>query len=477
KEKYSERPNRYLMKHHYLSPKIIEKRINITENKKTLKEYLDDRLFVESWQSAMIVTTFVQFLHTVFGYKNRFLKKFHNIINSIVILDEVQNIDPNYHRLIQKAFKVLGNVFNTYFLQITATQPNMFDKTNLIEIVNSDYYMKNDVFNRVKLNINSKHQELEDFANKFCDSFSDDNCLLVMNTKKFATNLFYKIQKNLTDYQHFCLTTNLTPFHRNKKIKEIRKLLDLHKKVIVVSTQLIEAGVDLSFKNVYRDFGPIDSIIQVAGRCNRSGELGILGGNFNLINLSNSRIYSKALIQYSEEILKNEKYSSIDFIALSEKYFNQFTFSLKSKMIIRAIKEMNYNRKVNNQIPVSDFKLIPDDPRKNIYILHTEEADKQMRELIENKRKLKFVDNKKERNEIIIEIEKLKHKLIRFQISVYQQELNVYNDLLEPENELAIDKNFTYIFISYDNQKEYVYDENVGFLKEPKKNISSTIMI
>ncbi|MDP8219899.1 MAG: DEAD/DEAH box helicase family protein, partial [Candidatus Stygibacter frigidus] len=149
KDKYQRRPNRYLLKHHYQNPKVISKRLD--EKKKTLKDYHDDVLFVESWKSIYVVTTFVQLFYALIGYRNRSLKKFHNIVNSIIILDEVQNIDPDYYRLLREAFQVLGKKFGVYFLLITATQPEIIEKEDIVELTNSEFYMHSEIFNRVSL--------------------------------------------------------------------------------------------------------------------------------------------------------------------------------------------------------------------------------------------------------------------------------------------------------------------------------------
>jgi len=475
KEKYEQRPNRYLLKHHYLTPKEIINRKNYEE--KEFKDYLDDQLLVESWQSAMIVTTFVQFFHTIIGYRNRFLKKFHNIINSIVILDEVQNINPDYYKLIQKTFKVLGERFGIYILLITATQPEILEKENIVNLIDSDKFMKSNSFNRVKLHIETKEKNLEEFTKNFYSTFDSENCLLVMNTKKFARKLYEKIDEYFPDYETYCLTTNLTPFDRMIQIAEIRKHLKDNDKIIVVSTQLIEAGVDFSFKNVYRDFGLLDSIIQVAGRCNRHNEFGETGGEMHLINLGNFKIYKRILSQYVNEIIINEKYESKDFYDLSKEYFQKFNFLSESKKLLNALKELNYDTNIKDQIPISKFSLIEENAKNTIFILRTEDAQKDMENLISLKRKLKEKLSKEEKDKIRIQIEKLKHRLLEFKIAVYENELENYIDLIEPQKELLENKNFPYQYLSYKDQKEYAYDEKLGFLKEPKKNVCSAISL
>jgi len=479
KEKYDERPERYLLKHHHLSFKTLKNRKE--EEKYEYKDYLDDRLFVEAWESAFIVTTFVQFFHTIIGYTNSFLKKFHNMVNAIVILDEVQNIPPDYYHLLKQVLDVLGKRFNIYFLLVTATQPEILDrkKSKPISIVQSETYMKAPLFNRVKLTVQKKEQTLEEFAEDFCESFSDDNCLIVMNTKKSAISLYEQIRDQKTDYQVFCLTTFLVPHDRGKKINKIKEALKDGEKSIVVSTQLIEAGVDLSFKLVCRDFGPLDSIVQVAGRCNRNGEYGELGGQMRLLKLVNedhgekpyhAYIYKPILAQHVEQTLKQDVYESKDFSDLSVDYFKKFEFTNKAGQLLAAICDLNYDDDRRSQIPVEKFKLIEEYSEETPFILVTSEAEQKMERLLVCKEQLQEKELSKEEKEArLFEIEKLKAVLKNFQISLRKRELEAYKD------SVIIEENGPYKFISHNNQMKYAYDPDIGFLTIPKTEISSVI--
>lgn len=472
KDKYNSKPTRYLLKHHYQAPKKIKNRLK--EKQESLKDYLDDQLLVESWQSSFIVTTFVQIFHSLIGYRNRFLKKFHNIVNSIIILDEVQNIDPNYYLLFQKTFGVLAKVFNIYFLQITATQPEILEKDKIVKLIDEKKYMQNKLINRVSLEIDLNERKPENFLNEFINDFRGKNCLIVVNTKKMAILLYDELNNYLNnDYFIFCLTTNLIPKDRNKQIKQIDNLLKNGEKLIVVSTQLIEAGVDLSFENVYRDLGPLDSIIQVAGRCNRNGEMGQLNGKMKLLNLSNNQIYKSILIQYVKEVIQNKYYKSAEFFKLTKIYFSKFNFSHESKKILRAIKELNYDKRTRDQIPISDFKLINDKQQENIYILTDKSAQTLMNKFLIMKEKLKNKLSKEEKDNCRLQIEKIKYKLIPYKISVYRSNLVNYQAYLQPEEEIQYNENYPYKFLSYDFQKKYAYDNKLGFLKEPKKQLNN----
>jgi CRISPR-associated endonuclease/helicase Cas3 len=479
KEKYDERPERYLLKHHHLSLKNLKNRKD--EESYEYKDYLDDRLFVEAWESAFIVTTFVQFFHTIIGCMNSFLKKFHNMVNAIIILDEVQTIPPDYYHLLKQVIDVLGKRFNIYFLLITATQPEIVDqeKSEPLSVVQAETYMKAPLFNRVKLTLQKKEQTLEEFAEDFYKFFSGVNCLIVMNTKKSAIFLYEQIRDQKTDYQVICLTTFLVPHDRKRKINQIKKDLKAGEKIIVVSTQLIEAGVDLSFKLVYRDFGPLDSIVQVAGRCNRNGEYGELGGQMQLLKLVNedhggkpyhAYIYRPILAQYAEQTLKQDVYESKDFADLSADYFEKFEFTHKAGQLLSAICDLNYDDDHRHQIPIEKFKLIEEYSEETLYILVNPEAEQKMERLLTFKEQLQEKElSKTEKESRLLEIERLKAVLKNFQISLRKRDIEAYKD------SAIIEEKERYKFISYDNQKKYAYDPDIGFLIVPKTELSPTI--
>lgn len=476
---YEKRPTRYLLKHHHLADHTIKNRISDEEY--SYKDYLDDRLLVESWESAMIVTTFVQFFHTIIGYKNRMLKKFHHIVNSIVILDEVQNINPDYYRMLKDIFHTLGQRFNTYFLLTTATQPEIFDleKSRPVNLVDSAVYTGDSIFNRVKLIVEKQPQSLDDFKQSFCNEFNGENCLIVLNTKRAAEEMFRFTKAQKHDYKVMCLTNNLVPIDRKTRIEIVKKALRQQEKIILVSTQLIEAGVDISFKYVYRDFGPLDSIIQVAGRCNRSGEYGELGGTMTLVRLIDenhkdrqfhSYIYKSIIAQYVEQTMQENAYEGRDFQNLTQDYFSRFDFIRESKRLLKAIYELNYDREITDQTPVKDFKLIEEYDTENLFILTSPDAQTDMAKLtlcLTQLREEEMAEDKKD--VLLFEIESIKAKLKDYEISLRKSELAEY------ENKNIIKGDNHYRYISYEAQARYAYDPETGFLKEPKEQISGAM--
>lgn len=228
------------------------------------------QFLIEGWNSEIVVTTFVQFFHSLFTNKNRSLRKFHNIVNSIVILDEVQAIPHKYWHLLNDFLVVLGACFGTYIILITATQPLIFQR-NVEELLpEKDKYFEH--FNRTRLYpYVGAARSFAEFTTKIQDDIAQNptkSFLIVLNTIRCA-RLMYACLAQADDESstHCYLSTHVTPKERSERIQEIKQST---KRKVIVSTQLIEAGVDIDVDIVYRDFGPLDSINQVSGRCNRN---------------------------------------------------------------------------------------------------------------------------------------------------------------------------------------------------------------
>jgi CRISPR-associated endonuclease/helicase Cas3 len=340
-------------------------------------------------------------------------------------------------------------------------------------------YMESDVFNRIRLTIRKEPQTLERFKEEFCAEFTDENCLVVLNTKKAAVAMYRHVKENMPGYTVYVLTTNLIPRDRKERIERVKDALKKGEKIIVISTQLVEAGVDFSFKNVYRDFGPLDSIIQVAGRCNRNGEFGELGGRMTLVRLMNedhrdkefhTYIYEHIITQYVDETLTGGQYESREFSTLSEDYFNRFDFRKESKKLLDAICDLNYDRETGEQTPVSQFKLIKEYDEESVYILTAEEAQEDMESLIEKKSMLEEGEMAEEETDrVMLEIERIKSRLREYGLSLRT------GDLEEYRGKGIVEEVGAYRYISFKIQEEYVYDKEIGFLKEPKKEISGAL--
>lgn len=265
---------------------VLEHHSNFNEDEEDNKEIEDEsiqnesytrRLATENWDYPIIVTTSVQFFESLFGNKPSQCRKVHNIAQSVVIFDEVQTLPKELVLPTLSMLKNVQKVMGTSFLFCTATQP-AFEKSegfNGIENIQSLVENPKEVFDatrRVRYLAVDDYQpiSIEELSGKVLEQ--NDSALCIFNTKEQAL-LFFNTIKDNADYQTFHLSTSMFPVHRKRVIGNIRSRLKNKEKILVSSTQLIEAGVDFDFPCVFREIAPLESIIQSAGRCNREGKM------------------------------------------------------------------------------------------------------------------------------------------------------------------------------------------------------------
>ena len=222
----------------------------------------------ENWDIPITVTTNVQFFESLFGNKRSRCRKLHNLSRSVIILDEAQMLPTEYLKpSLQALSELVGNYGSTVVL-CTATQPKIGDfidkSLSVTEIMNSPQQLY-EQFKRVQI---SHLGQLSD--EDLVDHLSEHNQVLcIVNTRKHAQIIYDELSKSCKVYH---LSAKMCPVHRRKVLDEIRENLSRGADCRVVSTQLIDAGVDVDFPVSMRAMTGIDSIAQAAGRCNREGK-------------------------------------------------------------------------------------------------------------------------------------------------------------------------------------------------------------
>jgi len=427
---YIKYKNEYLLKHHHLS--AIEYK---TDEEKSVEESF---ILISSWDSEIIITTFVQLLHSIIAYKNSFIKKFHNIVGSIIILDEIQNIDIQHWDLIKNILNFLVEKMGCYIIISTATKPAIFD--NCFEILtNKNKYILNRtrIVNKIE-EINS----LENLKNLLINKLKDYNSyLIVLNTIRSSVELYKELKKDIKNFRIFYLSTNIVPKHRKERIEEIRNALKNNEKIILISTQVIEAGVDLDFEVAYRDLGPFDSIVQVCGRCNRNFKRKLSDVFiFKIIRenrILSSIIYGPILTEISENLLKNKNFiEEKDFYDLIESYYNDVIQRKKlDNEILESLNNFNLDK-------IKKFKVIKEIPD---FIDVFVEVDEYARKVYN-----KFLE--------ILEIKDFKERYLNF-LKLRQ---DFYNYLVSvPKNFVSFDLK-PFPRIKFENL-EHFYDLDYGF--------------
>ena len=239
------------------------------------------KLATENWDYPIVVTTNVQLFESMFSNKPSDCRKLHNIVNSVIILDEVQTLPTDYLQPIVDALKSYQRMFGISVLFTTASQPVLSGLIegcnpkavfqgidNITEIIPKEYVL-HDKLRRVRLEIDNTGSTYNEIA----DQLSQHNKVLcIVNTRNDARELFERLPK---EGMTIHLSRMMCPRHVSKAIQEIKQALSDNSETVirVVATQLIEAGVDIDFPVVYRQEAGLDSILQAAGRCNREGKL------------------------------------------------------------------------------------------------------------------------------------------------------------------------------------------------------------
>ena len=275
-------------------------------------EYNDYKLLAENWDSPIILTTMVQFLETLYGAGTNSCRRMHQLANSVIIFDEIQTLPVNLVHLFNLAAKFLVNACNASVMLCTATQPILhevnpktralpFDSKREVRVTKEQRRQtldRVDLFDVTRPQGWSQH-EIAELAVAECNG--EKSVLIIVNTKQDARNIFRQLQA-MAETPVYHLSTNMCPAHRIETLRIITELLDPDqgKPFLLVSTQLIEAGVDVDFDVVIRSLAGIDSIAQAAGRCNRHGRKPFKG-RVLIVNSSDENLNKLPSISVAQE--------------------------------------------------------------------------------------------------------------------------------------------------------------------------------
>lgn len=381
------------------------------------------RLACENWDVPIVVTTNVQFFESLFASHSSRCRKLHNISNSVIIFDEAQMLPTEYLKPCVYAIAELVKNYKCTAVLCSATQPalqELFPKnmtaTEIVEGIDDlyDFFRRTEIIRRGQLTNDMLAKEIN--ANK--------QVLCIVNTKKHAKDIFGR----LTGQGCFHLSALMCPKHRSKEIAEIKELLATGKPCKVISTQIIEAGVDVDFPVLYRSMAGLDEIIQAAGRCNREGKLPSLG-QVNLFEPEDD--YTKRMpavlkrpICITEDVMRN--YQDMMSPQAIKAFFSELYQAEGSKGLdIKGIMDTLNKSSKTGSIPFKEieqeFQLIENNTKTIIIPYAVNEDDHHAKDLIE---KLKFIDNPKG----------IVRALQPYTVSVYEYQYNTLlkNHTIEP---------------------------------------------
>lgn len=378
---------------------VLESHCNV--DYESTEELRPMQLAAENWDKPVIVTTNVNFFESLFSNKSSKCRKLHNLANSVIIFDEAQMLPNDYLKPCIAVMEQLVRYFRSTIVLCTATQPalrNLFSEGMEAKELCPRMEEQFRFFQRAVLENLGRIPE-EELIRRL---EGEEQALCILNTKKRAQ----KVYQSLRGRGVYHLSTAMYPEHRRKVLAEIRNRLKNNEKCIVISTSLVEAGVDLDFRTVYRQLAGTDSIIQAVGRCNREGKRPSEESHTWIFQLE-EREYAPGQSQQiavTEALLSEEK--RLEKLTTIQEYFEMLYHfrgsSLDKKEILKEFQGMRFSfKKVSDE-----FKLIEKNT-KTILIPREEHAKEIYEEM-----KIKGITKK------------LMREAGQYCISVYEEDCN-----------------------------------------------------
>lgn len=339
------------------------------------EEWNPMKLAAENWDKPVVVTTNVQFFESLFGNKSSKCRKLHNIANSVVIFDEVQMLPTDYLKPCVAMIEELVNSFEASVVLCTATQPALqpFFQSGI-----PAYELCPRLEEQFRFFKRTTFQNLDKISEEaLIEKLSEEyQALCIVNTKKKAQVLYQALKGQGV----FHLSTSMYPKHRKRVLEEVRRCLNAGERCLVLSTSLVEAGVDLDFHSVYRQLAGVDSVIQAAGRCNREGKRSLEDSNVYVFQFEEQeRILGQRKQIDAAKILVSDG-KDISALETIEEYFS-FLYHLKSSELDKKnIMGQFKGIKCNFLKVAEDFKMIENDT-KTVFIPVEEEAQDLLQQL------------------------------------------------------------------------------------------------
>lgn len=400
----------------------------------------------------LVITTFVRFFETLLSNRNAELLKLPNFSNCIFLLDEIQSLPPRLYGFFIAYLRKFCEKFGSYAIISTATQPNFELPSNNDEARKffSDYqkptpllplhYFNHDLFNRYSITRVIEDIDVESLKERILQE--NKSVLVILNTIDDTKDLFRLLQNEVENEELLLLNTHFTPQHRKLKIYLAKRRLREKKRTVLISTQLIEAGVDIDFPVLYRDFAIVSSIVQSAGRCNRNGKLDS-SGKVILFNLHKNRksraklIYQgkdKDILTFTQQALLSDTYEEKELIEVQQNFFNRIQSELlfarhsqnSPKLefdFLKDITKCKYEK-------IGHFQLIDKEiyGKEKQYFIPKNDKDKLFDKLLELhnqlidlfKVKSDFVAIKRKKKEIEIHIKRMSNQIIQIRLKKNQ---------------------------------------------------------
>ena len=331
-----------------------------SQNDDEQEQFMQKVFLADIWHENFIVTTFNQLFFTFFSNHNKDNLKLETLRDSVIIIDEIQNIPRVLLKSIAAAFNEFSKRYNIHFIIMSATMPHIAAELESFTELSEPILYKREK-DRYEIIYEPNIKGLDDLVNEIL-KHQDESALCVVNTISKAKKL-YEALKNSSKKSVYLLTTHQIPLHRVQIIDEIKEKLEDGEKITLVATQLIEAGVDLSFDVGFREFAPIGAIIQAAGRVNRNATSS-KPAKVVVFNYLDGKPFPYHDIDLQEDKVKEILARSIkesEIYQILESYFQSTKDETTSIDLLSLAKELKFQTlfdKFNaNFMPKQDYKV------------------------------------------------------------------------------------------------------------------------
>ncbi|MFA5518103.1 MAG: CRISPR-associated helicase Cas3' [Spirochaetota bacterium] len=359
---------------------VLEHHSNIDPDKETYAS----SLATENWDAPIIITTNVQLFESLLASKPSDCRKLHNIINSVIILDEAQMLPPEYLKPIISTLRVLVEFFGVTVILCTATQPALegkigsqlaaFEGLNDVKPIIEKPEVLAEDFKRVAIKIPLDLSVRSSWDEIASELINHEQIICIVNKRSDCRELHSLMPEGTIH-----LSALMCGEERSQIISQIKSNLKNNKPVRVISTQLVEAGVDIDFPVVYRALAGMDSIAQAAGRCNREGKLNTKGKLGHVVVFNPPKAAPAGLLRKGEDASKNilRLKNEISLTPkLFKEYFTAFYSSVndfdKPEFSEKLVKESG-DFKFQFRTFAQNFKLIDDQKQKGIIVWYKSE--------------------------------------------------------------------------------------------------------
>ena len=386
------------------------------------EESVQSRLASENWDAPLIVTTNVQFFESLFANRTSRCRKVHRIAHSVIILDEAQTIPVHLLEPCLEVLRELCRVFGSTVVLCTATQPAIEAREDF-PIGLED--VRPIIDDPAELSRRMKRVDVQTIGIKTDDHVLDEltgehQFLLIVNTRPHASRLFTNLRDRCGGKGLFHLSTFMCAAHRASVIKKVRARLDSGRPCRVVSTQLIEAGVDIDFPVVYRSMAGLDSIAQAAGRCNRNGKLPI--GKVRVFEPHDIKLHGllKATANIAKEVIPDH----VDILSIDavEDYFRGYYWqqsAYRDKAEVMPCLNSSVKLHFQFRTAAERFRMI-DETGRSVFVPWGERGNR----LEERIRRAKVIDQNLRRN------------VQRYLVPIYE---NVFNSLIGSDIDISVE--------------------------------------